>query len=207
MTNPDVGESKADCNVNETHTHPNSEERAAGGNSSSNLTTSALSGTVECNIQNAPEVSSELSGVDSPGAPNSYLTSSSYQAPPLLATNNSSPPPYTSRTKSNYSDPFDRAYSPAAFERTPRGVRESIRSFVRSQFPPGGRKILHPEALAKNITWTMPNGDKVPQPGPARLSKGAGPDEWLEAAKQCKYLPEAHMKQLCEIVKEFLMEG
>jgi serine/threonine-protein phosphatase PP1-1 len=50
------------------------------------------------------------------------------------------------------------------------------------------------------------DGD-VPQPGPARLSKGAGPDEWLEQAKQCKYLPEADMKQLCEIVKECLMEG
>jgi hypothetical protein len=50
------------------------------------------------------------------------------------------------------------------------------------------------------------DGD-VPQPGPARLSNGAGPDEWLEAAKQCKYLPEADMKRLCEIVKECLMEG
>lgn len=47
----------------------------------------------------------------------------------------------------------------------------------------------------------------VPQPGPACLSKGAGPDEWLEAAKECKYLPEADMKRLCEIVKECLMEG
>jgi serine/threonine-protein phosphatase PP1-1 len=47
----------------------------------------------------------------------------------------------------------------------------------------------------------------VPQPGPARLSPGAGPDEWLEQAKQCKYLPENDMKRLCEIVKEYLMEG
>ena len=47
----------------------------------------------------------------------------------------------------------------------------------------------------------------VPIPGPARLSPGAGPDEWLEQAKQCKYLPEADMKKLCEIVKECLMEG
>lgn len=47
----------------------------------------------------------------------------------------------------------------------------------------------------------------VPQPGPARLSPGAGPDEWLEQAKQCKYLPESDMKRLCEIVKECLMEG
>jgi hypothetical protein len=53
----------------------------------------------------------------------------------------------------------------------------------------------------------MAKDNDVPQPGPARLSKGAGPDEWLEQAKQCKYLPEADMKRLCEIVKECLMEG
>lgn len=53
----------------------------------------------------------------------------------------------------------------------------------------------------------MGNDSDVPQPGPARLAKGAGPDEWLEQAKQCKYLPEADMKRLCEIVKECLMEG
>lgn len=53
----------------------------------------------------------------------------------------------------------------------------------------------------------MGKDSDVPQPGPARLSKGAGPDEWLESAKQCKYLPEADMKKLCEIVKECLMEG
>jgi hypothetical protein len=53
----------------------------------------------------------------------------------------------------------------------------------------------------------MAKDSDVPQPGPARLSKGAGPDEWLEQAKQCKYLPEAEMKRLCEIVKECLMEG
>lgn len=48
---------------------------------------------------------------------------------------------------------------------------------------------------------------KVPQPGPAKLKRNAGPDEWLEAAKDCKYLSEPHMKQLCEMVKEFMMEG
>ena len=53
----------------------------------------------------------------------------------------------------------------------------------------------------------MGKDSDVPQPGAARLSKGAGPDEWLEQAKQCKYLPEAEMKRLCEIVKECLMEG
>jgi hypothetical protein len=47
----------------------------------------------------------------------------------------------------------------------------------------------------------------IPAPGPAKLKRNAGPDEWLEAAKNCKYLSEHHMKQLCDIVKEFMMEG
>jgi hypothetical protein len=46
-----------------------------------------------------------------------------------------------------------------------------------------------------------------PQPGPAQLVRNAGPEEWLEQAKLCRYLPEADMKRLCEIVKEYLMEG
>jgi serine/threonine-protein phosphatase PP1-1 len=47
----------------------------------------------------------------------------------------------------------------------------------------------------------------VPRPGPANLPPEAGLDEWLEAAKHCRYLSERHMKQLCERVKEVLMEG
>lgn len=46
----------------------------------------------------------------------------------------------------------------------------------------------------------------VPKPGPAQLRPGAGLDEWLEEAKRCHYLPEPAMKQLCEMVKEALME-
>lgn len=46
----------------------------------------------------------------------------------------------------------------------------------------------------------------MPQPGPAVLTSNAGPDEWLAQAKLCRYLPEADMKRLCEIVKECLME-
>ncbi|KAK2598006.1 sporulation-induced protein [Conoideocrella luteorostrata] len=46
----------------------------------------------------------------------------------------------------------------------------------------------------------------VPRPGPANLGPTAGLDEWLEEAKQCHYLPERAMKELCEKVKEILME-
>lgn len=52
----------------------------------------------------------------------------------------------------------------------------------------------------------MPN-PKVPQPGPAKLTKTSGPDEWLKCALNNQYLPEAIMKKLCEICKELLMEG
>jgi serine/threonine-protein phosphatase PP1-1 len=53
----------------------------------------------------------------------------------------------------------------------------------------------------------MPTNPKVPKPGPAKLTPRAGLEEWLAEAKQCHYLPEAVMKQLCEMVKECLMEG
>lgn len=33
-----------------------------------------------------------------------------------------------------------------------------------------------------------------------------GPDEWLETIKKCQALTENEMKQLCEMVKELLME-
>jgi hypothetical protein len=57
---------------------------------------------------------------------------------------------------------------------------------------------------AEDRQYAMAN---VPKPGPANLTPGAGLDEWLEEAKQCHYLPESVMKQLCEMVKEVLMEG
>ncbi|KAM7204763.1 Serine/threonine-protein phosphatase SIT4 [Rhypophila sp. PSN 637] len=52
----------------------------------------------------------------------------------------------------------------------------------------------------------MATAPTVPVPGPAKLRPNSGLDEWLEEAKQCHYLPEAVMKQLCEMVKEVLME-
>ena len=53
----------------------------------------------------------------------------------------------------------------------------------------------------------MPDGKKIPKPGPAKLSNNADVDEWLGKAMQNKYLPEPVMKKLCEICKEYLMEG
>lgn len=47
---------------------------------------------------------------------------------------------------------------------------------------------------------------KVPQPGPAKLTRAADLDEWLDQAKKNKYLPERVMKQLFELCKELLME-
>ena len=52
----------------------------------------------------------------------------------------------------------------------------------------------------------MVDSEKVPQPGPAKLSRNAELDEWLDAAKRNKYLPERVMKQLFEMCKELLME-
>lgn len=63
-----------------------------------------------------------------------------------------------------------------------------------------------PRPLQATPTKKMANPN-VPKPGPAKLTKGAGLDEWLSEAMLCHYLPEAEMKQLCEYVKECLMEG
>lgn len=59
-------------------------------------------------------------------------------------------------------------------------------------------------AEEKPVKMVYPN---IPKPGPAKLSPNAGLEEWLEEAKQCHFLPEHAMKQLCELVKECLMEG
>lgn len=60
-------------------------------------------------------------------------------------------------------------------------------------------------------TAKMPEGKgkKIPKPGPAKLSKDGqnNIDEWLKCAFNNHYLPEATMKKLCEICKEYLMEG
>ena len=53
----------------------------------------------------------------------------------------------------------------------------------------------------------MPKDKKVPKPGPAKLGPNSTPQEWLQCALRNQYLPERIMKQLCESVKEKLMEG
>lgn len=67
-------------------------------------------------------------------------------------------------------------------------------------------QILQRSSLAPPLEYKMP-GPNVPKPGPAKLKPNSELAEWLEEAKQCHYLPEAVMKQLCEKVKECLMEG
>lgn len=67
--------------------------------------------------------------------------------------------------------------------------------------------LLRSLSLFLQLFLSIMPESKIPQPGPAKLKRNAGPDEWLEAAKDCKYLSEPHMKQLCEIVKEYMMEG
>lgn len=62
----------------------------------------------------------------------------------------------------------------------------------------GGLKYVEP--------LKMPDKN-VPQPGPAKLTLNSGPDEWLQCAIRNQYLPEFVMKKLCEICKEYLMEG
>jgi hypothetical protein len=90
--------------------------------------------------------------------------------------------------------------------RQPKSTRSKTkhrRSDSIHKFPPG------PSPLSTITTAipTMAPKAGVPKPGPAKLSQKAGLDEWLEQAKLCRYLPECAMKQLCEIVKECLMEG
>ena len=73
----------------------------------------------------------------------------------------------------------------------------------------GGTSVQVYSALDSPSSNTImgPSRADVPKPGPAKLTSNAGLDEWLEEAKQCHYLPESVMKELCEMVKEVLMEG
>jgi len=66
---------------------------------------------------------------------------------------------------------------------------------------------LHPSTLFIFRAEVIMSNPTIPQPGPAKLGPKSTVEEWLEQAKVCKYLPEAIMKELCERVKECLMEG
>ncbi|KZL82671.1 protein phosphatase [Colletotrichum incanum] len=73
---------------------------------------------------------------------------------------------------------------------------------ISEEFDPYGIEI-NPQVRVQVLDKMA---SRIPRPGPANLSPNAGLDEWLEEAKQCHYLPERAMKELCELVKEVLME-
>ena len=111
------------------------------------------------------------------------------------------PPALVPRTDSDSNDLIDLDLAVAGVSTTsPRN--ETLDTFNTFDIPTQSHHYT-PLPISKPI-MTKPG---VPKPGPAKLSKNAGLEEWLEQAKQCKHLPESVMKQLCEIVKECLMEG
>jgi hypothetical protein len=90
--------------------------------------------------------------------------------------------------------------------------QKAIREFRGENFEysasrPTNRLLIGQSPPTQILRTEMASSPSVPRPGPARLTTRAGLDEWLSEAKQCKYLPEWAMKQLCEMVKECLMEG
>lgn len=199
VTNPDVDKSAAEpTNPNESISNQDTSNdflkfgEAEAVNISSNHTSSNYSD------QSGPY----LTG--SPDAPTGLLQPRAYEAP--LRVSPGFTPQLSSPTLELLErDPLRRNNSEAALDRKPGAQTEDIRSSVYSTVPT--RDPIYPVTYTFKSERKMATDSKVPQPGPARIAKGGGPDEWLEAAKQCKYLPEAHMKQLCETVKEFLMEG
>lgn len=192
ITNPDFDENTVDRNTSDTSTNPDFAES-----------------TKDRKNSDTSDVSFDLVAVDdtsSIDAPDLLLKASVYQ-PTVPGQPNYSLPLRTSTLRVTNPDPFDSSTSSASLARSPLYQQEEIKSTLQSSITSEPRHLINPETRAQNQIWTMPNGNKVPQPGPARHSKGGGPDEWLEQAKQCKYLSEADMKQLCEILKEYLMEG
>lgn len=94
--------------------------------------------------------------------------------------------------------------SSKVFSSTPASASASASASTPA--PSSSSTIYRARPLPPLPVKKMP-GPNVPKPGPAKLTKNAGLAEWLEEAKQCHYLPEQIMKQLCEMVKECLMEG
>lgn len=101
--------------------------------------------------------------------------------------------------------------APRPLPEIPHPLHEAPRLFPQTPRPLPA--IPHPlPAIPRSLPpisspATLNMDRRIPKPGPAKLGPNAGLEEWLEEAKQCHYLPESVMKQLCEIVKACLMEG
>ena len=109
----------------------------------------------------------------------------------------STPRPLPEIPRPSYETPSPLPEIPRPLRAIPRPLPETPRPLPEIPHP------LPPTPLLQAANMDS----KVPKPGPARLGPNAGLEEWLEEAKQCHYLPENVMKQLCEIVKACLMEG
>ncbi|OHE90538.1 calcineurin-like phosphoesterase [Colletotrichum orchidophilum] len=105
------------------------------------------------------------------------------------------------------SDDFPEGFDPSYYESD--NIEDELAELI-NEFNPNISDDFNPyEIEARSQVHTQILGkmaSHIPRPGPAKLSPNAGLDEWLEEAKQCHYLPERAMKELCELVKEVLME-
>ncbi|KAI8290638.1 Serine/threonine-protein phosphatase [Colletotrichum sp. SAR11_57] len=104
---------------------------------------------------------------------------------------------------------FPEEFDPDYYESDEYEDEDSLE--LAEEFNPNISADFDPYEVERNSqVYTQALNDKmashIPRPGPAQLSPNAGLDEWLEEAKQCHYLPERAMKELCELVKEVLME-
>lgn len=111
----------------------------------------------------------------------------------------------TSSSSSNTGASGGSTTSSASFGSGPTsyaGFQDSIDSSVSnsSRTPSAVPPVPRRPSTTPSTTGPMSVGE-------SGSSAGGGPDEWLEQAKKCKYLPESDMKRLCELVKECLMEG
>ncbi|EPS40397.1 hypothetical protein H072_5800 [Dactylellina haptotyla CBS 200.50] len=95
----------------------------------------------------------------------------------------------------------DDSSTSSAFAPSYVGFQNSIDSSVSTSSRTPGSAPYIPRRPSTDPSTTGPMSV-----GEGGSSSGGGPDEWLEMAKKCRYLPESDMKRLCELVKECLME-
>ncbi|KAK6349531.1 hypothetical protein TWF696_005816 [Orbilia brochopaga] len=107
--------------------------------------------------------------------------------------NNETPTSYDSSGSASLGSSFATTYA---------GFQDSIDSSTAST---SSRKPTAVPVIPRRPS-TDPSTTGPMSVGEGSSSSGGGPDEWLEMAKKCKYLPESDMKRLCELVKECLME-